>query len=158
MSQGAGAPAQLLVFRLDGQRYALPFAAIERVVPAVALTPLPGAPATIRGVFSLHGRIIPVGDLRRRLALPERAVSIEDQIVVARSPSRVLGVLTEGDSEIVACPAEDFVATATVIQGAQAIAGIVSLPNGLVLIHDLGRFLSLDEERELDEALHAART
>jgi len=146
-------PAQLLAFRLGEQRFALEFAAVERVVRAVELTPLPGAPATIRGVFSLHGRIVPVGDLRRRLGLGEREIALADQIVIARTPRRVLGVLTEGDTEIATCAPEDIVRTEAVVQGAEAIAGIARLESGLILIHDLARFLSLEEERALEEAL-----
>jgi len=81
----------MVAFRLSSERYAIELQAVERVVRAVALTPLPGAPRAIRGVFSLQGRIVPVGDLRLRLGLPEREVAIEDQIVIACSPSRVLG-------------------------------------------------------------------
>lgn len=153
MSQGIRAELQLLAFRLDGQRYALPFASIERVVPAVALTPLPGAPATIRGVFSLHGAIVPVGDLRRRLGLAEREIALEDQIVVARSPTRVLGVLTEGASEVLECAEEDIVGTGEMVEAAGTVTGIARLESGLILIHDLARFLSLGEERALDEAM-----
>jgi purine-binding chemotaxis protein CheW len=148
----------MVAFRLSGERYAIELQAVERVVRAVALTPLPGAPRAIRGVFSLQGRIVPVGDLRLRLGLPEREVAIEDQIVLACSPSRVLGVLTEGATEVLSCPADFIERSEHVLQGAEAIAGIGRLPSGLILIHDLARFLSSAEERALDEALHDHRT
>jgi purine-binding chemotaxis protein CheW len=35
----------------------------------------------------------------------------------------------------------------------QLIDGVIQLEQGLVLIHDLDRFLSLDEERALEESL-----
>ena len=41
----AGASLQLLVVRVDGQRYGLDIAAIARVVRMVAVAPLPEAPA-----------------------------------------------------------------------------------------------------------------
>ncbi len=143
----------LLTFRLDGQRYALGLGTVERVVQAVLLTPLAGAPASIRGVFSLHGTIVPVGDLRRRLGLAEREVALEDRIVVARTRQRLLGLLAEGDTEIASCAPEDIVKTETVVRGAEAIAGIARLESGLVLIHDPALFLSLEDQRVLDEAL-----
>jgi purine-binding chemotaxis protein CheW len=148
----------MVAFRLGDERYAIDLQAVERVVRAVALTPLPGAPRAIRGVFSLRGRIVPVGDLRLRLGLPEREVAIEDQIVLARSRSRVLGVLTEGATEVLSCRPDSIEQSEYVLQGAEAIAGIGQLPNGLVLIHDLARFLSSAEDRVLDEALHEHRS
>jgi purine-binding chemotaxis protein CheW len=148
----------MVAFRLGYERYAIDLQAVERVVRAVALTPLPGAPRAIRGVFSLRGRVVPVGDLRLRLGLPEREVAIEDQIILARSRSRVLGVLTEGATEVLSCRPDSIEHSEHVLQGAEAISGIGQLPNGLVLIHDLARFLSSAQDRALDEALHEHRT
>ncbi len=39
--------SQLVVFVVDGQRYALPLEIVERVVRAVEVTPLPEAPPII---------------------------------------------------------------------------------------------------------------
>lgn len=143
----------LLCFSLAEQRYALELSIVERVERAVALTPLPGAPRSIRGVFSLHGHVVPVGDLRRRLDLPDRDVDLDDHIVVTRSPARLLGVLTEGGTEIVDCTQEELVPTQKLLGSGSAITGIAHLKNGLVLIHDVARFLSLEEERALDRVL-----
>lgn len=43
-----------VVFCLDGQRYALPLAAVRRIVRAVEVTPLPGAPAIVLGAIDDH--------------------------------------------------------------------------------------------------------
>jgi|SRR6266850_118378 purine-binding chemotaxis protein CheW len=143
----------LLVFGSIGQQYALRLETVERVVRAVELTPLPGAPPAIRGIFSLHGRIIPVGDFPRRIGNVAPPISISDHIVIARSPRRVLGVLAQGTVEVLTCAADEVVRAADVLDGVGAITGIMQLPSGLVLIQDLAAFLSLDEEPVLDEAL-----
>lgn len=148
---------RLLCFRLDGQRYALGLEHIERVVRVVKLTPLAGAPHVVRGVFSLHGRIVPVGDLRRRLGLPDRDVALRDWIVVARTPSRVLGLLVEGETDLVECEAVDIADAEDVLHGTDAVAGIARLQDGLVLIHDLATFLSAGDERLLAGALNELR-
>lgn len=147
----------LIRFDVDGRAYALKLDGVERVIRAVELNPLPGSPRVIRGIFSLHGRIVPVADPRRRLGLPDRAIALEDRIVVARTPSRLLGLLVHGDTDVVECQSGEVVATDTVISGVERIEGIGRLGDGLVLIHDLARFLSLDEERALGSALDAAR-
>ncbi len=143
----------LVSFRIDGERCAIELDAVERVLRAVALTPLPGAPPAIRGVFSLHGDIVAVADLRRRFGLPGRDLSIDDQIVVARLPSRRIGVLTEGATEVLHCAEQDIERRAELLQGAPTIAGIARMPSGLILIHDLARLLSRADERTLDELL-----
>jgi chemotaxis signal transduction protein len=145
----------LLQFSLEGQRHALRLDEVERVIHAVGLRPLPGSPPCIRGIFSLHGRIVPVADPRRRLGLPDREIALEDRIIIARAPARLLGLLVHGDVEVIPCDPCDIVAAASVIEGVDLIEGVGRLPDGLVLIQSLTKFLSLEEERRLAEAIHA---
>lgn len=146
--------AQLLVFRLGGQRFALLLRDIDRIIRVVELTALPGSPHIIRGLFSLHGRLVPVADPRRRLGLPERELDLSDRIVVTGEDPRILGLLIGNDSELVECAAHEIVAADRIAAGSAAIDGIARLPDGLVLIHDLAKFLSAEEEASLAEALH----
>jgi hypothetical protein len=74
----------ILVFSLDEPLYALPLSSVERVVPAVEITPLPKAPEFVLGVINVHGQVIPVMDIRQRLRLPTRPVGLEDRFILAR--------------------------------------------------------------------------
>lgn len=51
---------QLVLFVIERQRYALELPAVERVVPMVAVAPLPQGPAVALGVVNVHGKVIPV--------------------------------------------------------------------------------------------------
>ncbi len=149
---------QLIRFEVNGGAHALRLDAVERVIRAVALDPLPGAPAVVRGIFSLGGRIVPVADPRRRLNLPDLEIALEDRIVVARTPSRLLGLLVHGETEVIECGNQALVPAEAVISGIERVEGIVRLDDGLVIIHDLAKFLSLGEDRALGAALDEART
>ena len=52
-------------------------------------------------------------------------------------------------------PGQDIVAAEGVLPGVEHVEGIAKLKDGLILIHDLDRFLSLEEEQSLDRALAA---
>jgi purine-binding chemotaxis protein CheW len=145
----------LLQFSIEGERHAIALGSVERVIRAVALSPLPGSPAVIRGIFSLHGRIVPVADPRRRLGLADREIALEDRIIIARTPARLLGLLVHGDLEVLACDRTAIVAAESVLSGAELVEGVGRLPDGLVLIQSLAKFFSLEEERRLAEAVHA---
>ena len=54
----------IVVFLVDGQRYALPLSAVDRAVRAVAVTPLPEMPPQVLGAINVHGRVLPVLSLR----------------------------------------------------------------------------------------------
>jgi purine-binding chemotaxis protein CheW len=148
---------QLLLFRVDGRRFALNLESVERIIRAVELEPVPGLPRVIRGLFSLHGQIVPVGDLRRRLGWPEKDISLGDRIVILRTPARLLGLLVDGDTDISQCRAQDALPAPSIFREAGLVEGVVTLPEGLVLIQNLAKFLSLEEELVLTEALDAAR-
>jgi purine-binding chemotaxis protein CheW len=144
---------QLLAFVLDGQHLALPLATVERVFPMVAVSPLPGAPAVALGAVNLRGRIIPVLDIRRRLDFPAREYGVTSHLVVVRTARRTLGLPVDRVLGLLEVPEEAVMPPERVLPGIPRIAGLVALPDGVLLIHDLDAFLSLDEERELSGAL-----
>ncbi|MBX7099622.1 MAG: chemotaxis protein CheW [Myxococcaceae bacterium] len=60
-----------VLFRLRGERFAVPLSAVREVVPApTGYTRVPRAPATIRGVMNLRGRVVTVLDTAALLELP----------------------------------------------------------------------------------------
>jgi purine-binding chemotaxis protein CheW len=53
------------------EHLALPIGAVREVARVPPITEVPRAPRVVRGVVALHGRIVTVIDLRRRLDLPD---------------------------------------------------------------------------------------
>ena len=148
---------RLVVFSIDGQRYALPLSAAERVLPMVAVSPLPQAPAVALGVINLHGKVIPVLDFRRRLRLPPCDYGLAAHLLVARTRQRTLALPVDEALGVQEVAAEAVTPPDAVLPGIGHVAGIVALADGLLFIHDLDAFLSLDEERQLTEALEEMR-
>ncbi len=144
-----------LVFALSELRIALPLSSVERVLQAAALSTLPGAPASILGLLNFRGRAIPVGDTRARFALPRRRLRASDVLILCRSRSRDLALAADASVDLLDCTSEDIVATDALIPGLSHIPGVLPGPAGCVLIHDLDRFLGLDEQRQLEEALRS---
>jgi chemotaxis signal transduction protein len=91
VSQGApGDASQLLLVRIGGSTYAVPTAAVERILRMAALTPLPGAPHGIVGVLNLQGAVLPAVDPRPRLDVPTPAPDAEQHLVVMCAVTRYL--------------------------------------------------------------------
>jgi purine-binding chemotaxis protein CheW len=89
-----GSPVLAVVFTLDERRYALYLPAVERVVPAVEVTPLPNAPEVVLGVINVQGRIIPVINVRKRFGLRERDIEPNDRFILARTSRHVVALAT----------------------------------------------------------------
>lgn len=144
---------QLVLFRVAEQRYALPLEAVERIVRAVEVTPLPKAPAIVLGAIDVQGRVLPVLNLRRRLGLPECEISPAHYFVIARTLRREVVLVIDEALGAIELPPTGVVRAAKIVPGLAHVQGVVQLADGLVLIHDLEKFLSLDEEHVLDKAL-----
>lgn len=145
--------APLLAFRLDQHAFALPLAQAERALQAVAVTPLPQAPAIVRGIVNIGGSIVPIIDLRRRFGLPDRDIELADQMLLARSAGRTLAMIVDTVLGVISCDEKDFLPIERIVAGTAYLRGIAKSPGGMILIHDLDSFLSLAEGQALDHAL-----
>ncbi len=143
----------LVVFTLSDRRCGLPLPAVERVVRMVALTPLPRAPDIVLGVVNLQGRVIPVIDVRRRFHLPQRESALTDQMVIAHAARRTVALVVDSVSGVLEYSERETVGAQDVLPDLQYVEGVIKLDEGLILIHNLDKFLSLEEEAVLDRAL-----
>lgn len=150
------ATTPLVPFSLDGAWYALEVDVVERVLPMAAVIPLPRAPKVVLGAFNLHGEVVPVVDVRRRLGLAPRSFALTARFLVARAGRRRLALPVDEVAGVREVDAGAVAAPAAVLPGLRHLKGIVALADGLLLIQDLDAFLSLDEEARLAAALEEA--
>jgi purine-binding chemotaxis protein CheW len=134
---------EVLLFTLEGQRYALPAADVRELVRAARLTALPRAPAVVEGLLNLRGELLPVLDLRRHF-------------IVARAGPRTVVLRVDRAEGLLSLEEGSWDETPRELPGVGYVAGAVKLPDGLVLVHDLRTFLSEAEALALDTALAAA--
>jgi purine-binding chemotaxis protein CheW len=146
---------QILIFVVEGRPFGLFLPQVDRVIRAMAWIPLPQSPEIVLGAIDLRGEIIPLFDFRARFGLPKRDVSANDQFVIARTSRRAVALVAEEVKGLAERDRADIVQAERVLPHLDQIEGAIELDQGLTLIHNLNRFLSLDEERELDKALSA---
>jgi purine-binding chemotaxis protein CheW len=144
---------RFVLFLLDERRYALRLEAVERVLPMVDITPLPKAPDIVLGVIVVRGRVIPAINLRRRFRLAEREPLLTDQLILAQAARRPVALAADAVTGVLERGGPDLVAADGILPGLEYLEGAVRLDDGLILIHDLGRLLSLEETAVLDRAL-----
>jgi purine-binding chemotaxis protein CheW len=143
----------LLVFTLGPSRCAVRASTVREVVRAVAISALPGAPAVVDGVINFRGRIVPVVDPRRRFGLPPVPLGPDQHFIAALAGSRLVALRVDQAVELITVGADAVERAAGGIPNAPYVAGVARLPDGLLVIYDLERFLSLDEAVALEAAL-----
>jgi len=85
---------QALVLPLHADLYALDLTAVREVVRDPEVTPLPGAPPTLLGVFNLRGEVVPLFDTARLLGLESAPPA--DQVTVADTSGGLAGLISHG--------------------------------------------------------------
>jgi purine-binding chemotaxis protein CheW len=145
-----------LLFALDASRFAVRAPCVREVVRAAAISKLPGAPPVMEGVVNYRGRVVPVLDIRARFGLPHVALHPDQHFIVAETGPRFVALRVDRALELLEVPDDAVEAAAAAAPGARFTEGFVRLPDGLVVIHDLERFLSLDEGEEVDAAVEGA--
>jgi purine-binding chemotaxis protein CheW len=150
-------PGQIVIFTLDGLNYALPLQSVLRVIHAVEITFLPNAPEIIPGVINVQGRIIPVIDIRKRFGLPEREIGLEDRMIIADTGKRQVVLSADTVPGFIELSDRQMVVTSDLLQFGGNLKGIAKMEDGLILIYDLEKFLSLDEEYALEQAIKSRK-
>lgn len=143
----------LLVFTVDSLRLGLSLEAVDRVVCACEITPLPGAPELVVGAINLQGEVIPVLDLRQRLLLPRRPIDVDDQFLLVRADERRYALIVDETDGVHEFPTHMVVPAGEVAEGLVQIQGLVRLPDGLLLIEDPQQFLDVAGMQRLAQAL-----
>src|SRR6478736_6385878 len=146
---------QYLIFILDAQRYALHLSAVDRVVRMVRITPISSAPEILLGVVNLEGVVIPVMDVRQRFNLPERDISLSDRLIFARTKNRSVALVADTVTGVIECSEHSLISAERILPELAHVEGVIKFEDGMILIHSLDKFLSLDEEAALDLAVAA---
>lgn len=138
---------QYLTFLLNEQEYGVELLRIQEIRGYTDITPLPNVPTFVKGMLNLRGTVLPVLDLRTRFGIPEVPYTKFTVIVVANVGARVVGLIVDAVSDVLAVttddiqPAPDF--------GAQAatnlVSGMIKNNEKLAVLLDLDRVLALDE-------------
>jgi purine-binding chemotaxis protein CheW len=152
--------SQLVVFSLDGCRYGLPLENVERVVRAVEVTPIPELPEVVVGAVDVAGAMRPVISLRqkfRKESASVRSVRVSDHFILAHSSHRALVLLVDDVEEVTDVAVEMILKADEMIDGKGAVQGFVKLESGLIVICDLERCLTPDQELALDRTAAGGR-
>jgi purine-binding chemotaxis protein CheW len=76
-----------------------------------------------------------------------------DQLIIARTARWNVALAVDEVTGVVEQARQKMIPVNDILPDAKYVEGVVKLEDGLILIHDLDRFLSLEEEKDLDKAL-----
>lgn len=134
---------ELLAFRIGAQEFCVDLTSVREIRGWTAATPMPHAPSYVRGVVNLRGAVLPILDLAERLGLPPAEPTERHVIIVARIADRIVGLLVDAVSEILAVadgavqPPPDVASERT----RSIVRGLLAIGDRMVSLISLDRML-----------------
>jgi purine-binding chemotaxis protein CheW len=137
-----GKVSKYVVFRLDDQDHGLPLTSVDRIVRAVAVTPLPNPPASVLGVINVQGQIIPVVSLRRLYGLADREIALSDQFIIAHTSRRAAALVVDAVTGVVDYGERDIIVADDILHDLDQMEAVSKHADGNVILHSLDKLLS----------------
>jgi purine-binding chemotaxis protein CheW len=135
--------SQYLTFTMADEEYGVEILKVQEIKGYSAITPIPNTPVYVKGVMNLRGTIIPVIDLRAKLAMAEGQYNQFTAIVVLTVGAKTMGLVVDAVSDVLKIPraeiqaAPDFGAAVD----ARFINGMAKAGDKLVVLLDIERVL-----------------
>ena len=144
---------QLVSFVIENEEFGVDILKVQEIIRTVDITRVPKAPDFVEGVINLRGKIVPVIDLRKRFGIAEREHDNETRIVVVELVDKVVGFLVDRVKEVIRVeksviePPPEL----TTSIDSNYITGVAKLQDRLLILLELNRVLSSDEQEKLAE-------
>ncbi len=139
---------QFISFTVGDEEYGVDIMAIREIKGWTPTTPLPEAPAHMRGVIDLRGAIVPIIDLRVRFHRGLTEVTPTHVIIVVAIGEMMVGLLADAVVDIVTVAVSDIQPAPDAAHGGGAnyLSGIVTVEGRMVVLLDLPSLLERDSD------------
>jgi purine-binding chemotaxis protein CheW len=131
---------QYFGFMLGQEEFNAPISLVQEIVEIPKITYVPNVRDYVMGVMNLRGRVVPVVDLKKRLELGQRNITIESRVIVCKIKTRTVGFVVDAITEVfeladeqIELPSEMFLAR----KEGKFIAGVSKLQNRLPILLDI---------------------
>ena len=139
---------QIVVFELGSEHFGVQISQVESIIKMQTITKLPHTSSFVEGVTNLRGKVLPVIDLRTRFGLPAQQADKNSRIIVVSLDQTEVGMIVDQVSEVLTVPEGAVEAAPAIAASVDAafITGIAKLDERLVILLDLYRVLTHDEQ------------
>jgi len=146
---------QVVVFELGSELFGVNISVVESIIKMQAITKIPHSPEFVEGVTNLRGKVLPVLDLRKRFGLEPRMADKNSRIIVINVYETEVGMIVDGVSEVLTVPDQSVepAPPITASMDSSFITGIAKIDQRLVILLNLGKVLSSQDQDSLQTAL-----
>lgn len=150
-SDASSSIIQLVSFELDKEEYGVDVLSVREIIRLPAITKMPNTPNYVEGIINLRGTVVPIISLRRRFSLMDAELDRRSRILVMEAGGALTGFIVDAVAEVIRISSTEIQPPPAVTFGnaaQEAITGVVNHAERLLIVLDLNRLFS-EEEQEL---------
>jgi purine-binding chemotaxis protein CheW len=132
---------RVIVFSMDGQRYALPIDVVQEIQQIVAFSEIPDHQAAVVGVINVRGQVVPAVDLRRLVGMPAREYGLQTPMVFVRTAKGLVALIVDEVEDVIEVPPNSTQAPSRMYALADKLLCVVRLDTDLVFVFDIDRLV-----------------
>ncbi len=143
----------ILTFNIEDEKFAIPCKNVIKALNVVSVTSLPNISEKVKGIINFHGEIAVVVDIRAILKLPAKEIDLNDKMILTRTNKRLLAFIVNSIGEMVEFDESKYVNVKEFIFNSDIYEGTIKAEQGLIMIYDVNKFLRLEDEEALENAI-----
>lgn len=142
---------KILVFGLSNEKYSTNITEVERILGYVEPTILPETPDFVRGVIDYEDSILPIISLSNKFKLGEDKITEATKIIVVKRKKKKFGVIVDNVYEVTDINNKNIAEMPEITNAIERkyISGLIKLDNHIVILLDLDRVLSSEDEASI---------
>ena len=144
----------LVTFRLGSGEYAIDIMQAKEIIKMEKITLIPNAPDFVEGVINFRGNIIPIIYFKKRFHLEETEGDKNTGIIIVKIEDVDMGIIIDSISKVVSISNSDIQPPPPMLSGIgqKYIKGVGKLEDKLLVVLDLEKLFTTDEDDDSDEA------
>ena len=159
-AHAAPMPSEFLTFRLGAEEYGIDILRVQEIRSYEPPTRIANAQSFIKGVVNLRGVIVPIVDLRLKLACATAEYTPFTVVIVLSLRGRVIGVVVDSVSDVLALDAQSIkpAPELTTLVDAGCIMGIGCVKGGeherMLILTDIEALMSTADMGLMNDVRH----
>lgn len=138
---------QVVAFKLRDEEYGFDILNVKEIKGLTDIARVPFASDFIKGVINLRGSVLPVIDLKRRLALMDTPYTSDTRIIIVKSDEIEVGMIVDAVTEVITLKKENIDEVKAVSnERSHFIQGIGKTNDRLIIMLNLEEIIGVVDE------------
>ena len=138
---------QVVAFKLRDEEYGFDILNVKEIKGLTDISRVPFASDFIKGVINLRGSVLPVIDLKRRLALMDTPYTSDTRIIIVKSDEIEVGMIVDAVTEVITLKKEHIDEVKAVSnERSHFIRGIGKMNDRLIIMLNLEEIIGIVDE------------